>query len=432
MSGTQRTRDRLVPAARGHAPRPRGTATAQQVLRRRRADDALARSYEALRREVLAGVRGRLARRGMVMPDADLDAFYNQAWQGLYDQLVAGREVRNPSGFLVVVCVRRAVDELRRLRPDRRADDADAAALGRDEDHAARMDDRARLRQFVEGMRERLSARECQAAALCYLHDFSRAEAATLLGVEPKRMEKIMDGVSKKVGAFVQAIEAGRWCEERGSLMRAYAFGVLGDEGPRRRLAGDHLAGCPGCRAYVRGLRGLAAALPPVALPLGDPRGAEAAGALEQLRAWLEAAGRARPAVRGGDLGRGGRRGRCGRRRRGGRRRRRRGGRRRHGGEGDGRGADGRHRGRRLGGRRAGRDPAVPGGAAGRRERSGAPRSRARDRDRACRPRASALERDGDRSPHGRPASAGRRPDGPAAIARDGSRRRVRPDPPGL
>ena len=290
MSGTQRTRDRLGPAARGHAPRPRGTGTAQQVLRRRRADDALARSYEALRREVLAGVRGRLARRGMVMPDADLDAFYNQAWQGLYDELVAGREVRNPSGFLVVVCVRRAVDELRRLRPNRRADDADAAALGRDEDHAARMDDRARLRQFVEGMRERLSARECQAAALCYLHDFSRAEAATLLGVEPKRMEKIMDGVSKKVGAFVQAIEAGRWCEERGSLMRAYAFGVLGDEGPRRRLAGDHLAGCPSCRAYVRGLRGLAAALPPVALPLGDPRGAEAAGALEQVRAWLEAA----------------------------------------------------------------------------------------------------------------------------------------------
>jgi len=56
-------------AGRGGAP------TTQQVLRRRRADEALARSYEALRREVLAGVRARLARRGVVLPDADLDAF---------------------------------------------------------------------------------------------------------------------------------------------------------------------------------------------------------------------------------------------------------------------------------------------------------------------------------------------------------------------
>ena len=272
-------------AGRGGAP------TTQQVLRRRRADEALARSYEALRREVLAGVRARLARRGVVLPDADLDAFYNQAWQGLYDQLVAGREVRNPAGFLVVVCERRAVDELRRLHGDRRADGEEAAALGHDEDHAARMDDRARLRQFVEGMRDRLTARECQAAALCYLHDFSRAEAAALLGVEPRRMEKIMDGVSKKVGAFVRAIEAGRWCEERGSLMRAYAYGVLAEEGGRRRLAGEHLAACPGCRAYVRGLRGLSAALPPVALPLRGDGAAEAANALEQLRGWLEAAG---------------------------------------------------------------------------------------------------------------------------------------------
>src|SRR3712207_6769548 len=133
-------------------------------------------------------------------------------------------------------------------------------------------------------MRDRLTARECQAATLCYLHDYTRPEAARLMGVEPKRMDKIMDGVSKKVGDLVRAIAAGRWCHERGSLMRAYAFGVLAEDGERRRLAGDHLAGCPGCRAYVRSLRGLSAALPPVALPVGG------GAMLDQLRALLEGA----------------------------------------------------------------------------------------------------------------------------------------------
>src|SRR3712207_569224 len=123
-------------------------STVHQALRRRRADDALARDYGALRREVLGSVRGQLTRRGVLMDDADLDAFYNQAWHGLYDQLIAGRDVRNPAGFLVVVCVRRPFDELRRLQPDRRTGEGQAAELGRDEDHAARMDDRRRLRQF--------------------------------------------------------------------------------------------------------------------------------------------------------------------------------------------------------------------------------------------------------------------------------------------
>ena len=265
--------------------------TAHQLLRRRRADELLTRDYESLRREVLAGARGQLARRGVRVDDADLDAFYNQAWQGLYDQLLAGGEVRNAAGFLVVVCVRRAVDELRKAHLDRRAAQEDVGELGRDEDHAARIDDATKLRQFVEGLRDRLTVRECQAATLCYLHDYTRPEAAVLLGVEPKRMDKIMDGVSKKVGEFVRAIEAGRWCQERGSLMRAYAFGVLAEEGERRRLAGDHLASCSPCRSYVRSLRGLSAALPPVALPVGAAGGGGAASVLDQLRELLDGAG---------------------------------------------------------------------------------------------------------------------------------------------
>ena len=314
-------RRRGAPRARARRPRRTGgVMTAHQLLRRRRADELLTRDYESLRREVLAGVRGQLARRGVRVDDADLDAFYNQAWQGLYDQLLAGREVRNAAGFLVVVCVRRAVDELRKAHLDRRAAQEDVGELGRDEDHAARIDDATKLRQFVEGLRDRLTLRECQAATLCYLHDYTRPEAAVLLGVEPKRMDKIMDGVSKKVGEFVRAIEAGRWCQERGSLMRAYAFGVLAEEGERRRLAGDHLASCSPCRSYVRSLRGLSARAAAGGAARG--RGGRRRGR-ERPRPAGRAArrrGRAAPAARGGDAGA---RGRDGRRRGRGRGRRR-------------------------------------------------------------------------------------------------------------
>jgi hypothetical protein len=93
------------------------------------------------------------------------------------------------------------------------------------------------------------------------------------------------------VGEFVRAIEAGRWCQERGSLMRAYAFGVLAEEGERRQLADDHLASCSPCRSYVRSLRGLSAALPPVALPVGAAGDGGAAGVMEQLRELLDGAG---------------------------------------------------------------------------------------------------------------------------------------------
>ncbi len=133
------------------------------------------------------------------------------------------------------------------------------------------LDDRARLRQLLEGMRRRLDLREREAAALCYLHGYSRAEAARQMGISETRMRKLMEGrgagragVSQKIGALVQTISAGEFCREQESLMRAVAFGVLDPAGERHRIAVAHLRGCPACRRHVASLRGLAVALPPV------------------------------------------------------------------------------------------------------------------------------------------------------------------------
>ena len=266
-------------------------------LRRKRADDLLARDYEALRATVSAGARAQLARKNIHFDPVDMEAFYNQAWHGLHSELAAGKTIGNHAGWLVTVTARRALDEYRKLHRDRYADGVEPADHAADADFAERLDDAAKLRAFVEGMRDRLSVRECQAATLCYLQGLTRPEAAQVLGVEPKRLEKIMDGVSRKVGEFVRAIEEGLWCEARGSLMRAFAFGILDPGGRRYERAREHLESCAGCRAYVRSLRGLGALVPPVALPRGD---APEAGLLDHVADWLRDAKQAIQGLLGG------------------------------------------------------------------------------------------------------------------------------------
>ncbi len=267
------------------------------TLRRYRAERLLRQEFGGLREEVLRSVRGRLRARGVHLDGGDLEACYAQAWQGLYAATAAGEEIANPGGWLAVVTFRRAIDEHRGARargfdsyariepagPERTVVGHAAmgsAAVGHaahaEPDLAAQLDDRARLRHLFEALRSRLSARECEAAALCYLQGLTRAQAARQMGISEARMTKLMEGrgpgsqgVAGKVGELLEAIRGGQWCEQQGSLMRGFAFGILDPRGERYRLARLHQRECPACRAYVLSLRGLAAVLPPLPLPWG-------------------------------------------------------------------------------------------------------------------------------------------------------------------
>jgi DNA-directed RNA polymerase specialized sigma24 family protein len=246
-------------------------------LSRYRAERLLRKDFAGLRRKVLAIVRGQLRAKGMALDPADLEACYAMAWHGLYATVLEGKQVENPSAWLVLVTFRRAIDEHRAA--------GRAGVLGLGEigsypsssgaartDLASELDDRARLRHVFEALRSRLSARECEAAALCYLQGLSRAEAADRMGFSEARMRKLMEGagpgrpgVAGKVGELLETIKAGGWCEQQSSLMRAYAFGILEPDGERHALAVAHCRECPACRAHVASLRGLASVLP---LPL--------------------------------------------------------------------------------------------------------------------------------------------------------------------
>jgi DNA-directed RNA polymerase specialized sigma24 family protein len=260
-------------------------------LRRYRAERLLRREFDGMREGVLAVVRGRLRAGGVQLDVGDLEACYAAAWHGLYAALLAGREVANPAGWLTVVTYRRAIDEHRSrsrtpagvegpARTSRQGEELlEPPAVERD--LAAELDDRARLRALFEGLRGRLSARECEAASLCYLQGLSRSEAAARMGIGETAMRKLMEGrapgrpgVAGKVTDLLRTISGGEWCEQQSSLMRGLAFGILDPDGERYRLARLHQRECPACRAYVLSLRGLAAVLPPLALPWGVGVGA--------------------------------------------------------------------------------------------------------------------------------------------------------------
>ena len=274
------------------------------LLHRFRAERLLQEEFESLRSGVTRRVAIRLRAAGVHLDAADLDACYAAAWHGLYAAMLDGEQIESPAAWLTLVTHRRAIDEHRArgriecaslddrdgalgadLDAPSRAFVAAALAAAQRRDMATDLDDRIRIGQLLEALRARLSSREREAATLCYLHGLSRADAAAQMGISESRMRKLMEGrgsarpgVSAKLGKLVETIAAGRWCEEQGSLMRGFAYGILDPRGERYRLARAHHTACPSCRAYVLSLRGLAAVLPPVPAMLHLVLGAGAAG----------------------------------------------------------------------------------------------------------------------------------------------------------
>jgi DNA-directed RNA polymerase specialized sigma24 family protein len=240
-------------------------------LRRHRAERLLRDEFDALRGRVLECVAGKLRAGGVTLDRHDLEACYATAWQGLYAVVLEGEEIANPTGWLVLVTYRRAIDEHRdRVRARCVGELGVPAQDGREHELVEQLDARVRLRHVFEALRGRLGAREREAATLCYLHGLTRCEAAARMGVSEACMRRLMEGrgpgrpgVAAKVGALLGTIGDGDWCGEQASLMRALAFGILEPDGERHRLALMHHSQCPACRAYVASLRGLAAALPP-------------------------------------------------------------------------------------------------------------------------------------------------------------------------
>jgi DNA-directed RNA polymerase specialized sigma24 family protein len=239
--------------------------------------------YRELQAEVIATVSSKLSARKMSLDEPDLEEAYCQAWHGVCETIKRGTRVSNLTGMLVEITWRRSVDIYRALHPGQRADvELDGRSVDLDVDE--QLDDQIKLKRFIARVRGRLNPRECEAVSLCVIHGYPRPEAAKLLGLERSQMEKLMDGATKKIGGIVASISA-RGCggDEWARLMKSYALGLVAEDDRDYPRAAAHVAGCEACARYVNGLRGLAAILPPVALPLGPVATGHGASILAHL-----------------------------------------------------------------------------------------------------------------------------------------------------
>jgi DNA-directed RNA polymerase specialized sigma24 family protein len=234
------------------------------------AESAANEHYRELQAEVIATVSSKLSARKMSLDESDLEEAYCQAWHGVCETIKRGTPVSNLTGMLVEITWRRTVDIYRALHPEQRADvELDGHSVV-DPDIDEQLDDQIKLKRFIARVRGRLNPRECEAVSLCVIHGYTRPEAAKLLGLERSQMEKLMDGATKKIGGIVASIST-RGCggDEWARLMKSYALGLIAEDDRDYPRAAAHVAECEACARYVNGLRGLAAILPPVTLPLG-------------------------------------------------------------------------------------------------------------------------------------------------------------------
>lgn len=238
-----------------------------------RFERVIAEHYESLKPEVLATVRGKLAVDSLHPDPSDLEAAYNAAWHALYEQSRRhDDEVSNLGGWLATITYRRAIDDVRGARMKYRAPVAvgeGISHLGYEHDVDGEIADRQRYHQWLMSVRLRLNAREQQAVGLCVLSEYSRRDASELMGIDIKRLDKIMVAASKKLGGLLEAINRGNWCEDQRSLIKAYALGLHEEGGERHELAVAHVMQCQACAAYVRSLRGLTVVVPAPALLAG-------------------------------------------------------------------------------------------------------------------------------------------------------------------
>ena len=120
---------------------------------------------------------------------------------------------RQPAGWLVLVTLRRAVEELRRARAATRAR-WPAMRRRRSATSRASSTTARGCASCSRGCAAASSPREREAAALCYLHGLSRAEAAARMGIS-ERAHAQADGGPRARAAPGVAAKVGRAASRR-------------------------------------------------------------------------------------------------------------------------------------------------------------------------------------------------------------------------
>jgi DNA-directed RNA polymerase specialized sigma24 family protein len=270
--------------------------------REQEAQEIVNANLKPMMEEILRNVGGRMRAAGKPLNRQDLEIAYNEGWHALTEHVIKGRPLTSLDGLLFTMVHRRAIDVYRAKHDGRRVE-MDLEAQPVDAEIVEQIDDQEMLTRLLGRLKDRLNDKERRGVTLCVLHGYTRPEAADLLGIDRVKFERIMDGASKKMSGIVASLEA-RGCggDEWSRMMRAYALGVLSEDEPDYQRALAHIEEpnrCEACYRYVRGLRGMAAVLPPLLPPglLNAPH--DITGVFSHLARWLGGGGHATAAQAG-------------------------------------------------------------------------------------------------------------------------------------
>lgn len=242
----------------------------------------------------------KMVRGTVTISEEIVEEAYNTAWSQLYRKIEAGEVIRDPRGWLVTTTSRRIVDATRREHEDRRDDAADPddalESTSGGVSHADAIASQDAARGMLRELAERLTDREMQLVRLLILDGLTQPEAADLLGIKPKRVNKLVTETVlpalRKVGADMLIAEAdirvSAWCssDEAHSRLTAMALDLLDPDGDRYQIISSHLANCPRCRAALAAKRAAAGVIPPIFVPMGVGTSSET---LERLQGMLDA-----------------------------------------------------------------------------------------------------------------------------------------------
>jgi DNA-directed RNA polymerase specialized sigma24 family protein len=169
-------------------------------VRRYRAERLARTHYTKLQAPVAHFVRRRLGRAAENLPDQELEASYNVAWDALMRQITQGRAPDCIDGWLRVVTYRQALGHLRRRRfdcelPLGEQDDFETAG-----DPCELANSRDIVRQFLTQIEGRFGERGARIVAHLWLGGCTRAAAADRVGVSKTCLENMLYGIRGRAG----------------------------------------------------------------------------------------------------------------------------------------------------------------------------------------------------------------------------------------
>ncbi|CAN5513585.1 hypothetical protein BH10ACT11_BH10ACT11_14230 [soil metagenome] len=219
-------------------------------------DARVSRLYGDFRRPASGMIRRAF---GSTFSDSEIEDFYSAAWLGTFRALAKRHEgLRDDEikSYLLTAVANHAGKEIRRRKRKPIAPLDDAASVV--PDSASTPEESFSVHEESQITRDVLSSLPPRRRAVMLLRyglDLEPNEVCGLVkGLSHRAYRKEISRGVDEMATKMRQVEAGEWCDERESVLKAYAAGMA--DGDQAQQAEKHMAHCKQCTEFVGRLSG--------------------------------------------------------------------------------------------------------------------------------------------------------------------------------